>query len=480
MRVFFLHPPFKDYFSRSARSPQVSRSGTLYYPVWLALAAAYVEKRGHEIGFLDAVADRVPEPEVIGRLARFGPDVVVLETSTPSVKADGAFAEKVKAGLPSVRIIVVGTHPAAVPEETLEDMPAVDAACCSEYETPVAEYCAELQKGGDGSAARGLVVRTAGGLRRTPAAPLIANLDDIPSPVGVYKRFLTPEHYYFAAAGYPGVMLMTGRGCPNRCSWCVLPQTMHGRRYRHFSPERVVADIEEVCEVFPQCKELWLDDDTFTADRKHVHRVCELLIEKKLRFARGPLKWYCNARPPLDLETMRLMRRAGCRLIVVGFESGDPDILKAMHKGFTIEQGHEVMRNSRLAGLLVHGCFVVGNPGETRESMERTLRYAIDLNPDSAQFYFINPYPGTEYFQWAVDNGCLLERDYSRWLDENGALRCVLNLPGMDAGEMTEFCRNAFRRYHFRPRYVAGKLLQLFTRPSEGWRSLKSAIRAFM
>lgn len=480
MRIFFLHPPFKEYFSRSARSPQVSRSGTLYYPVWLALAAAYIEKQGHTIDFLDAVADKVSVADVVKRIGNFKADVLVIETSTASVKADGVLAEQLRTAFPALRIAVVGTHASAVPEETLADMPAADAACCSEYETPLKEYCEALQQGGDGTSARGLVVRTPEGLIKTPPAPVIENLDEIPSPVGIYKRFLTPEHYYFAAAGYPGVMLMTGRGCPNRCSWCVLPQTMHGRRYRHLSPERVVADIEEVCREFPQCKELWLDDDTFTADRRHVRRVCELLLEKKLRFAKGPLKWYCNARPPLDLETMHLMRKAGCRLIVVGFESGEPEILKAMHKGFTIEQGFEIMRNSRAAGLLVHGCFVVGNMGETAESMEKTLQYAIALNPDSAQFYFINPYPGTEYFSWAVENGYLTEKDYSQWLDEKGALRCVLNIPGLTGQQMTEFCHAAFRRYHFRPRYVLAKALQLFTRPAEGWRSLKSAIRAFL
>jgi radical SAM superfamily enzyme YgiQ (UPF0313 family) len=174
---------------------------------------------------------------------------------------------------------------------------------------------------------------------------------------------------------------------------------------------------------------------------------------------------------------MKRMRRAGCRLLVTGFESGDPQILRNMQKGFTVEQAQQFMRDARAAGLLVHGCFVVGNPGETRQTMERTLEFAKALMPDSAQFYFVHPYPGTEYYRWAVEKGYLAARSFDEWLDESGNHRCVIELPGLSSTEIKEFCNRAYRAFHFHPRYLGRKLVQLVSQPEEGVRSLRSGFQ---
>jgi radical SAM superfamily enzyme YgiQ (UPF0313 family) len=472
-----LNPPFHASYSRSERSPQVSKSGTLYFPVWLAQAAAYVEKCGAEIGFLDAIASQKDLKGVLDWLRAGQADCLVMETSTASLSTDLQTASSVKQAFPDLLVVLSGSHVSALPEETMARCEAVDVVVRGEYETPLADLSRALSAGSGLAGVRGIAYREDGRVMMTAEAPLLEDLDEIPFPSILYKRFLDIRKYYFAAALWPGVMLMTGRGCPNRCMWCLFNQTMHGRRYRFRSPANIVSEFEYIAENFPDVREVWIDDDTFTVNKQHLAEVCELIVRRRLAFRKGPFQWYCNARPPLDPEQMKRMRRAGCRLLVTGFESGDPQILRNMQKGFTVEQAQQFMRDARAAGLLVHGCFVVGNPGETRQTMERTLEFAKALMPDSAQFYFVHPYPGTEYYRWAVEKGYLAARSFDEWLDESGNHRCVIELPGLSSTEIKEFCNRAYRAFHFHPRYLGRKLVQLVSQPEEGVRSLRSGFQ---
>ncbi len=475
MKVFFLNPPFKPFFSRSERSPQVAKSRTLYFPVWLAQSAAYIEKNGHTIDFADAVAQDLSPGQCLERIQRFGPGLVIMETSTASIMSDLGVVKKLKERLPAIKTALCGTHVSALPEWTLKACPELDHVIMGEYETATLSLIQAMEKG-QAESAQGTACHTGGRIRVNPGAGVIQNLDDIPFASAIYKRFLNHKDYFFAAADYPGIMLMTGRGCPNQCVWCLFNQTLHGRRYRFRSPEKIIAEFEYIIQNFPDVKEIWIDDDTFTANRKHLHKVCELIIERKLKFKTGPFKWYCNARPPVSLESLKLMKKAGCRLIVVGFESGSEAILTRMKKGYTLDKGIALMQHTKKAGILVHGCFMVGNDGETKETMEQTLAHAKKLLPDSAQFYFVHPYPGTRYYAWAAQKGVLASDNFNDWLKPNGQHRCVINLPGLGAEQLEDFCNRAYKRYHFCAPYLFMKLKQLFTHPAEGIRSLRSAL----
>lgn len=476
MKIVFINPPFKPNFSRGERSPQVSLSGTLYYPVWLAQAAAFVEKHGAEIALLDAVADRLTDEECISWIGDCNPRCLVLETSTPSWHRDKLFTDLVRGKFPDLFIVIVGTHVSALPEECLQENRAADAVIRGEYEPPLAKLKQALENGGNLAAVDGLSYRDTKGIHHNPAAPFLEDLDEIPFVSSIYKRFLNHRNYFFAAANYPGIMLMTGRGCPNRCMWCLFNQTLHGRKYRFRSPGKIIDEFEYIIESYPDLKEIWIDDDTFTANKAHVREVCRLIIQKNLFFKHHPFRWYCNARPPLDLDTMRLMKQAGCRLVVTGFESGDSAILRSMHKGFDTGRAIKFMQDARQAGLLVHGCFEVGNPGETVVTMNKTLEFSCKLRPDSAQFYFIHPYPGTEYYAWAKENGYLATDDFALWLHEDGRHRCVLNLPGLSADCLEDFCNRAYKKYHFSLPYLLMKTKQLAFHPAEGLRSIRSGI----
>jgi len=265
------------------------------------------------------------------------------------------------------------------------------------------------------------------------------------------------------------VMLIGGRGCVAKCTYCVYPQVMHGHAYRTRSPESVVGEMKWIQDHLPQVKEIVFEDDTFTGDRDYAKRVAELVREKGVT-----LPWFANVRTNTDRETLSLMKQAGFRCCATGFESGDDILLKNMWKGQTLEGQRRFVQNCRELGILVHGCFMVGFPGESPQTMEKTLQLALELRPDSAQFYPVMPFPGTTYFKWAQEQGYLATQDFTQWLNDEGGHRCVLNLPGLRAEEIEHFCEKAYLRFHFRPKYLLFKGWQALRKPREGIRSVKS------
>jgi len=470
MRALFLNPPFIGRFSRTSRSPAVAKGGTLYYPIWLAYAAGTVEAAGFEVSLLDAPAAGLGLDEVLDRVSRFGPDLVVLDTSTASIASDIAVAEKVKSARPGAFIVLVGTHPSALPEDTLRRSASVDAVAVGEYDFTLRDLAKSLASGGPLEDVDGLVFRNGEAVVSSKPRAKIEDLDALPFVSSVYKKHLNHRDYFFAAAAHPMLMTITGRGCPYRCFFCVYPQVIHGRRYRKRSPENVVAEFEYIAANFPDVREIGLEDDCFSADRDRVARICELMIR------RGPrLQWYCNVRGDLDYELLRLMRSAGCRLVTVGFESGCQDVLDGIHKGEKTERYRQFARDARRAGILVHGCIMVGNPGDSRETLARSYEFAKELNCDSMQFYPLYVYPGTEAYAWAKENGYLETEDFSRWVDREGLHNCVLSFPGLSSREMVGLCDHYLKKYHLRPAYIAMKLKQALFSPSEGLRSMQAA-----
>lgn len=510
MKIFFINPPYKaEYgkFSRESRSPAITKSGALYYPLWLIYAAAYCEKKGYEIEFLDAPAKPMDETESMEYIKAHAGDtgLFVLDTSTPSISSDISFAERVKSIYPTAFVLLVGTHPSSTVEETLENGSSIDGIARKEYDYTVYEL-AEALRGGvsctrdglsgedqeqcrftedeqvredarkahtavaDLSGVKGLSWRKDGKIIHNPDAEYIEDLDTIPYAAEFIHKHLNYRDYFFAAAHYPEIQIFTGRGCPNRCNFCVYPQTMHGHKYRLRTPENVVGEFEYIAEHFPDVKEVVIEDDTFTANKKRVMDICSLLIEKELN---KRLKWLCNARVNLDLETMQAMKKAGCRLIIPGIESGNQQILNNIKKGTTLEQIDRYVKNAKKAGLLIHACYMVGNKGETKETMENTLKLALRLNTDTAQFFPLIPYPGTEAYDWARENG-YIKAGYDHYCKEDGTHNCVLELPGLTSQEMVDFCDEARRKYYMRPRYFLHRLAVGLRDPADLKRSLKA------
>lgn len=476
MNIYFVNPPFKaefGKFSRESRSPAITKSGALYYPLWLIYAALYSRKYGHDIRFLDAPAKQLNEEQSLEIIQKEKNEktLFVLDTSTPSIKSDVAFAGKLKTLYPDSFILLVGTHPSACPEETLNYSSAVDAVAIGEYDIIVKELADTLQEGTDIRTVCGLCLRTGDGYIRTEAMPPLKDLDELPFASQFIKEHLDEKDYFFAAATYPSIQIFTGRGCPFRCNFCVYPQTMHGHAFRARSAENVVAEFEYIATNFPDVKEVVIEDDTFTANKKRVLDICRLLVEKGLH---KRLKWLCNARVNLDLETMRAMKKAGCRLIIPGIESGSQQILNNIKKGTKVEQFNDYVANAKKVGLLIHACYMVGNEGETKETMEETLKLALKLNTDTAQFFPLIPYPGTEAYLWAKSNG-YIKTDYAEYCLPDGTHNTVLSTPELSAEEMVAFCNMARKKYYLRFSYIMHRLKVGLTDPSD----LKRSVKAF-
>ncbi len=506
MNILFLNPPFIGRFSRTSRSPAVTKGGTFYYPIWLAYAAGIAEKAGHNIRFYDAPAQGISLAEFFELLDpdNFIPDIAVIDTSTPSIYSDVKVAEELKTKWSNIFSVLVGTHPSALPVETLNLSSSLDAVIVGEYDYTILDIADALsdyflfiknsfahesfiqdsfikdsylpQKDAVSKKEeffrdiKGLCFRINERIVSNPARDKIENLDEIPFVSSVYKKYLDVKNYFFAAANYPMIMIMTGRGCPYKCFFCVYPQVFHGRFYRVRSPENVVDEIEYIVKNFPEIKEIGFEDDCFTANKNRVKKICNLIIERNIK-----IKWYCNVRGNLSLELLKLMKKAGCRLVTVGFESGCQHILDKMNKGEKVASYYEFAENAKKAKILVHGCIMVGNPGDTKLTLKQSYEFVKKLDCDSMQFYPLYVYPGTEAYQWAYRNNYLKTEDYSKWLTKDGLHNCVLDTPALSSEEMVSLCDYYLKKYHFRPKYILKKLLQAVTNPFEGYRSIKSA-----
>ncbi|MBD3239116.1 MAG: radical SAM protein [Chitinivibrionales bacterium] len=474
MKVLVLNPPFLPRFSRESRSPAVAKSGTLYYPMWLAYAVGYMEKQGHDVLLLDAPAAGLSLKQVIDRAAEFGPSMAVIDTSTPSVYSDIETAASLKARMPGLFTVAVGVHVSALPTETLEIDARLDAVAFGEYDATVGELAERLGHGERDevlAGIKGLTYRTSdGSVVSNEARPYLESLDELPFVSSVYHKHLDIQPYFYGHSRHPLIVLVTGRGCPFRCTYCVVPQTLMGHRYRRRSIENVVAEFVYIRDHFPQVREIMIEDDTLTADKKRCRALAQALIDA----GATTIPWSANARADVDLETMRLMKKANCRLFCVGFESGDQRILDNIRKATNIDTIRRFTADARRAGILIHGCFMVGNRGETRETLHKTLAFAKKLNPDTAQFYPIMVYPGTEDYNYFRDKGWIVSENYREWLTDDGLHSSVVSNPDLTYEELVRFCARARREFYLRPRYLLHKAWQTIRHPSEAGRNFKA------
>ncbi len=471
MKVAVVNPPFMDgRFSRTSRSPAIVKSGTMYWPFWLAYSAGTLERSGHEVLFLDCPAENITKKKLMDKLKAASPAMIVLDTSTPSIHSDLSISREIKELLPLSSTFLVGTHVSALPEEVLLSAPFITGIAPGEYDLTIPAIADALQNEEDPGQVPGLWLNGAGKPFFTGERELLADLDSLPMLADVYRKHLKPENYFFAAARYPSVMIITSRGCPFKCSYCLWPQVLHGGTYRSRSPQNVAEEFIKVQKYFPQVQEIVFEDDTFSVDSRRVEEVSDALIA-----AGCNLPWTANTRATLSLKAMKKMRRAGCRMIIVGYESGSQEILNRVSKGTTVEQNLTFAKRARQAGLLVHGCFMAGNPGETLETLAATLKMAIRLKPDTAQFFPIMAYPGTRLYEEYRTSGMLRTEDYREWLTDDGLHNCVVDLPGLSAEDLVNWCGEARRKFYLRPQYLFYKALQTVLHPAtEGRRTIRA------
>ncbi len=297
----------------------------------------------------------------------------------------------------------------------------------------------------------------------------IQNLDELPFVSKVYKKHLNYKDYFYSANLWPEVTIVSGRGCPFNCKFCNWVQNLNTGPYRKRSVANVIKEFEFIERNFPDAKEIFLEDDTFTADSKRVERFCKAKIK-----AGSKIKWSCNARADVQLETLQLMKEAGCRLLCVGFESGSQHVLNDVRKGTTLGKMQQFMLDCRKADILVHGCFMVGNPEDSEETIKATIELAKVLDPDSVQFFPIMVYPGTASYDYFKKKGWLVSQDYSKWVDERGWHNCMVSMPHLSNKQIVEWCDAGRKQFYLRPGYIASKTRQFATQPAERSRIAKA------
>jgi anaerobic magnesium-protoporphyrin IX monomethyl ester cyclase len=473
MRIVTLNPPFFPMYSRESRSPAVAKSGTLYYPMWLAYATGYLEKAGHEVTLIDAPGAALDVSSVLTKVKAFQPQIAILDTSTPSIYNDVEIAVALKKEMPSLFVVLVGVHVSALPVETLELSDKIDAVAFGEYDATLVDLAGKLSAGGSDEQLKsvaGLAFKSqTGEIIKNESRGFIQDLDDLPLVSSVYKKHLDISPYFYGHSRYPLIVLVTGRGCPFKCTYCVLPQTMQGHQYRKRSIASIVEEFRYIAENFPDAKEIMIEDDTLTADKNRCREFSQALIDAKLT----RIPWSANSRADVDYETMRLMKKAGCRLFCVGFESGDQTILDNIKKGTNLEKIRIFIKDARKAGILIHGCFMVGNRGETHATLEKTLCFAKELSPDTAQFFPIMAYPGTSDYQYFTEKGWITTHDFRKWLTPDGLHSSVVSNPDLKYEELVAYCDRARREFYLQPKYIVAKMVQVITNPSEAKRLFK-------
>lgn len=434
MRTLLLNPPSCEGFDGGAGSRyQACREiRSFWYPTWLAYPAGMIPRSR----LVDAPADGLDADDVLA-LAE-GYDLIAMSTSAPTVSSDVAFAGKLKERYPEVEVGLVGPHTMALPLETLSLSEHLDFVTTGEYEHTLLE----LANGAPYHRVKGIAYRSQGRLMRTQDRPLIENLDTLPFVSEVYARDLVIERYAIGYLLHPYVSLYTGRGCQGRCTYCLWPQTISGHAYRVRSLEHVREEMLLAKRLFPQAKEFFFDDDTLTEDPKRIQALSRLL--KPLG-----LTWSCNARANVDRETLKIMKESGLRLLTVGFESGNQQILNNIKKGIRLDQARDFMKTARELGILVHGAFILGLPGETRETIEETMRFAKELDPYSIQVSLAAPYPGTELYTQGLREGWLAPGSTS--LTVGGIQNAVLAYKDLPREYIFEAIERFYRSYYLRP-----------------------------
>jgi len=464
MKTLFLHPPSFDGFDGGAGSRYQARREirSFWYPTWLAQPAALVP--GSKL--VDAPPARRRLDDVLP-LAR-GYELAVLHTSTPSFAADVKVAEALKETNPRLKIGLIGAKVAVEPEASLTASSAIDFVAREEFDFTIKE----VAEGRRFAAIDGLSYRNEYGVVvHNAARAVLEDMDRLPFVTEVYQRDLKVEDYFIGYLKHPYVSLYTGRGCKSRCTFCLWPQTVGGHRYRVRSVGHVIEEIRLAKSYFPQVQEFFFDDDTFTDNLPRAEAIAREL-------GKLGVTWSCNAKANVPRATLEVMRDNGLRLLLVGYESGNQQILHNIKKGMRVDVARRFTKDCHQLGITIHGTFILGLPGETRETIEETIRFAAEINPHTIQVSLAAPYPGTELHRQAVENGWL-DLTHAELTDDRGVQIAPLHYPGLSHTEIFNSLETFYRRFYFRRRKIASLLAEMIKSPQMMRRRVREGLEFF-
>jgi hopanoid biosynthesis associated radical SAM protein HpnJ len=461
LRTLFLQAPSFDGFDGGAGSRYQAKREikSFWYPTWLAQPAALVENSR----LLDAPADGLGVEQTLDIAQTY--DLVVIHTSTPSFPTDARFAELLKARRPDVRIGLVGAKTMIDPTGSLDATPAIDWVAREEFDYT----CKDIADGMPLERVLGISYRGADGrIHHNAPRPAIEDMDALPFVAPVYQRDLKIENYFIGYLKHPYVSFYTGRGCRSKCTFCLWPQTVGGHRYRVRSAESVLAEVRWIKENMPEVREIMFDDDTFTdsSNLDRVHAIARGLGEMGVT-------WSCNAKANVPYESLKIMKENGLRLLLVGYESGNDQILHNIKKGLRTDIARRFTADCRKLGIVIHGTFILGLPGETRETIEQTIAFAKEINPHTVQVSLAAPYPGTRLYREAVENGWLIDDGRHNLVNEAGVQLASISYPHLSKEEIFHGIERFYKQFYFRP----SKIWEIVREMLGSWDMMKRRLR---
>jgi radical SAM superfamily enzyme YgiQ (UPF0313 family) len=441
MKILMLNPPYGRDFCRSARWAARSRGRVQRHPDWMLIAAAVLEKAGNDVKFIDGAALNLQRDDIAGSIKDFSPEIAVIHTTTPSIYNDISYASLIKEHVDTLTVLI-GPHVSVEWEDTFSISDgSVDVIAIGEYDYTLRE----LASGVPLKDIKGIAYKNGTEIVKNPERPML-DVKELPFPAW---HHIKPEWYHDAGKRFPFLTLISGRGCFGRCTFCRDTPTMYGRRLRLREPSQVVDEIEYDIGLFPYIREIMFETDTFTASPSHVQGVCEEILRRGVK-----IPWSCNVRTDIELSLLPLMKKAGCRMLMVGFEFGTQEALDAVKKGVKLEQSRKFAEEARRFGFIIHGCFMIGAPGETRESARATIEFAKSLPMDTIQISGICTYPGTEIYRWAKENGYLVPKDWSEWVDTDLEQCTLLSYPRLSKEEIDNLIDRGLKEFYLRPSQI--------------------------
>ncbi|HEY2050779.1 MAG TPA: hopanoid biosynthesis associated radical SAM protein HpnJ [Caulobacteraceae bacterium] len=464
LRTLFLQAPSFDGFDGGAGSRYQARREikSFWFPTWLAQPAALVENSK----LIDAPPHRQSLADVTAQARDF--DLVVVHTSTPSFASDVKTIEALKAVNPNLKAGLIGAKVAVDANKSLERAPAVDFVARNEFDFTIKDVADDKPW----ASIAGLSWRNGEGvIVHNEDRPILEHMDDLPFVTPIYQRDLKIENYFIGYLKHPYISIYTGRGCKSRCTFCLWPQTVGGHRYRTRSVEHVIEEIAWAKKAFPQVKEFFFDDDTFTDNLPRAEAIAEEL-------GRLGVTWSCNAKANVPYESLKKLKDGGLRLLLVGYESGDQQILHNIKKGMRVEVAEKFTRDCHELGITIHGTFIVGLPGETKETLEKTMKWAAKINPHTIQVSLAAPYPGTFLFDQALKNGWL-DADNAELVDEHGIQIAPLHYPHLSHGEIFSSVEEFYKSFYFRPSKIGSIVSEMIRSPEMMKRRLREGVEFF-
>jgi len=455
-RMSFVYPPY-GVVKNEPGLKAVKENYGVFPSLSMAYVAAVAEKEGLEVQFIDAHALQLSLEETIRRVKAFQPDMLAFTVTTYLFYQTLAWVRALREAI-GVPTLLGGVHMGIYPEETMTHH-SIDFGCTGEAEVVLPQFMAAVNNGGDLGKVDGLLWRDGDQIMVNECASVLDDINTAPFPA---RHHLPNDRYFSFISQYQNFTpMITSRGCPFHCIFC----EQGGMKFRPRTPDNVVDEMEECYHVY-KVREFDFFDSSFTAQKKRVIDICEEILRRDVR-----VYWAIRSRVDLVNEPMlKALSKAGCKRIYYGIESGDSGILKTLRKETNIELIREVMALTRKYKIDTFGYFMVGSPGDTEETIRKTIKFSIDLKLDYAQFSKVTPMPATELYRMLIEER---GRDYWREyiLDESRDIylprpRCKLN-----EEEVQEWTRKAYLAFYFRPRYILKALLRL-----KSWKELKRSV----